>query len=96
MGVLYVLANAVSLLLTLLDVALLLRALFSWLPALDDSRLGDFLYMITEPLIVPVRAILNRFSGVRNSPIDISFLVTCLLLAILQSGFSEWTARIFR
>ena len=96
MGVLYVLANAVSLLLALLDVALLLRAIFSWLPALDDSRFGDFLYMITEPLIAPVRAILNRFSGVQNSPIDISFLVTCLLLAILQSAFSEWTARIFR
>ena len=95
MGVFYVLANAVTLLLWALDIALLLRAIFSWFPGLDDSAFGDFLYMITEPLIIPVRAILNRFSGVQNSPIDISFLVTCLLLAILQSAFSEWTARLF-
>lgn len=94
MSVLYVLANVVSLLLTLLNLAMLLRAVFSWFPELDDSAFGDFLYMITEPFIIPVRAILNRFSGVQNSPIDISFLVTCLLLLIVRTAFSEFATRL--
>lgn len=95
MGALYVLANVVLLLLTLLDLAMLLRAILSWIPELDGSKLGDFLYMITEPLIIPVRAVLERFSGVRNSPIDISFLVTCLLLLLVRELFSAFAARLF-
>lgn len=95
MGVLYVLANVMSLLLTLLNFAMILRAVFSWIPELDDSAVGDFLYMVTEPFIIPVRAILNRISGVQNSPIDISFLVTCLLLLVVRAAFSELATRLF-
>ena len=94
MSVLYVLASLVSLLLTLLNFALLLRAIFSWIPTLDQSPVGDFVYMVTEPFIVPVRAVLSRFSGLQNSPIDISFLVTCLLLFIVRAAFSELASRL--
>lgn len=83
---LYFVVRLTTLLLTFLDVALLLRALFSWFPNLDDTKLGDFIYMVTEPVLLPVRMLFSRFSLFQNSPIDLSFLVAVLLLSAVQTG----------
>ncbi len=40
--------------------------------------------MVTEAVISPVRKVLWRFDSVRRFPIDISFLVTYILLHLIQ------------
>ncbi|MBO5306046.1 MAG: YggT family protein [Clostridia bacterium] len=91
MYVLYMVARLVSLLLWILEIAMIVRAIASWIPALDGKRWLDVVYMITEPIIVPVRALFERFSFFRNSPIDFSFVIAFLLLGIVQSLVSQWT-----
>lgn len=63
---------------------MLIRAAISWLPLDEDSRFVEFIYVATEPVIAPVRALLSRFEGIENSPIDISFFITFMLLSVLQ------------
>lgn len=71
-------------LIRLLEFLLFARAILSWFPQAQGSKLGDFLYEITEPIIMPFRALLSRFEFVRTMPIDISFLCAFLVLEMIQ------------
>ena len=73
-----------SLFLTILQFLMMLRAILSWLPVDEDSRLVNFIYMVTEPVIVPVRMLLDKMEWTQSLPIDISFLVAFMLLSIIQ------------
>ena len=92
MYVIYVVARIVSLLLWVLEVAMLIRAITSWIPALDGKAWVDFVYMITDPLVTPVRALFEHFSFFRNSPIDFSFVISFLVLGMIQIVFSHLTS----
>ncbi|NLE12106.1 MAG: YggT family protein [Clostridiales bacterium] len=74
--------------LAVLQLLLFARAILSWIPDMRGSRVSEFLISVTEPLIMPVRAVLSKFEALRGLPIDISFLVTYLLLAALQAAVS--------
>ena len=69
----------VSGILSVFDLCLIVRAVCSWIPALQDSAIYNFMYVITEPVLFPIRNLLMRFEWVRNFPLDISFLVVLLL-----------------
>jgi uncharacterized protein YggT (Ycf19 family) len=70
------------LILSVLQIAMLIRAIMSWFPG-DSNKLEIFLYSITEPLILPVRKLFERFNWFQGLPIDVSFFVTYLLLSIV-------------
>ncbi len=72
-------------LLEVLQLAMLIRAVLSWLPIADDSKFESFIYGITEPIIYPVRAVLDRFESISALPVDIPFFVTYLLLMLLSA-----------
>lgn len=84
MVILDIFARTINLLLSAVSFAMLLRMLLSFFMMEEDSRLLNFLTMITEPFITPVRAILVRFNIGQDSPIDWSFSLTYLLIAIAQ------------
>ena len=79
---LQIVSNVVVLLLTVIQFAMLARAILSWFP-MEPNRFTDFLYGITEPFIYPVRALFERMGWFRNLPIDISFMVTYLLISLV-------------
>ena len=93
--VLYIVATTVSAVLLLLEIAMFLRAILSWIPSLDGTAFAHFLYAITEPLIAPVRALCDRFGWFRNSPIDFSFMIAYLLLVLVQGLVSGFTDTLF-
>ena len=68
--------------LTVLQLAMLLRAILSWFP-IEPNKFTDFLYGITEPVIYPFRALFNRLNWFQNFPIDISFTVAYLALFLI-------------
>lgn len=70
---------------TMLQIAMFVRAVMSWFPGGSDSVIGTVAYTVTEPLVIPVRKLLDRFESVKNFPIDMSFFVTFLLLSIIAS-----------
>ncbi len=61
-----------------------IRAIMSWIGPDSDGPMMRFLYVVTEPLIAPVRALLDRVPGLSAMPFDISFTVTYLILVIVQ------------
>ena len=50
----------------------------------EESKVMNFLYRVTEPLIIPARILLGRIEGINEIPIDIPFFVTVILLPIVQ------------
>ena len=81
----YVVAMVASLLISVIQTLMLIRAVLSWFPVNDASPFIRFIYGATEPFILPVRALLDRFSFFRSMPIDMSFLFTFLILSFLRS-----------
>ena len=65
-------------------VAMLLRAVMSWFISDDGSKFYNFVCLITEPVIIPVRSLFERLGWFQNLPLDISFYITYLLLSLLQ------------
>ncbi len=74
--------NIVIIFLTAVQFAMLGRAILSWFPG-GGGKLADFLYSVTEPFIYPVRMIIEKKNWFSGLPIDISFLVTYLLLTFV-------------
>ena len=81
---LVILRNTVRVFLAAIELAMFLRAILSWFFA-GDSRLGNFLYAVTEPVILPIRLLFEKLGWFRNLPIDISFFVTFLLISVLST-----------
>lgn len=71
--------------LSAIQTLMLIRAVASWFFPMDENPFLRFLVAATEPFIMPVRAVLQRFDAIASLPIDISFLITYVLLSILQS-----------
>ncbi|MBR6410999.1 MAG: YggT family protein [Clostridia bacterium] len=81
-----ILAKTVLYLLFALELAMLVRSVMSWFLADEENRFGHFLVVITEPVIVPVRLLFNKFNWFQDTPLDVPFLVTFVLLILLQSS----------
>ena len=61
------------------------RAILSWV-FLDDEGTGGvygMLCYITEPIVYPVRKFLNKIPAIEEMPLDISFLVTGMILSFI-------------
>ncbi len=74
-------------LVTLLQIAMLVRAVVSWFPGGEDSVIGFVAYTISEPVVLPVRKFLEKFESIRNFPIDMSFFITFFLVTMVASVF---------
>ncbi len=80
---LYVISTIVQIALSVIQLAMLLRAILSWFP-LEPNGFTDFLYGITEPFIYPFRALFNRLNWFQNIPIDVSFTAAYLALLLIS------------
>lgn len=65
-----------------LEIAMLLRAVLSWLPLDEENRLVGWLYCITEPIIAPVRALFDKMGWFSDLPLDMPFFFTYILLSV--------------
>ncbi len=82
---LYVVMATVVGLLGLLSLAMLVRALLSWMVLSEDSVLGRFLFVLTEPIILPIRALCARFGWFEGLPFDMPFIIASVLLMLVIS-----------
>ena len=82
--VMFLIVRLVQVLLLGLEIAMLLRAILSWFPVDEENRLVSLLYCITEPLILPVRALLEKLGWFQNFPMDMSFFFTYILLSLVS------------
>ena len=80
----YVVMRCAVLFVDVISIAMLVRAVLSWLFVDGQSKLGAFLYVVTEPIILPIRALCNRFGWFQGLPLDIPFFITAVLLMIVS------------
>ena len=81
-------ANTAEALLLTVELCMLVRAVLSWFPISEDNPILLFVHMVTEPIVAPIRKLLDRLGWFRNLPIDMSFLVAVLLLSLVSSLLS--------
>lgn len=78
--VIYVIVRIVQVLLYVVDIAMLVRAVLSLLMLSDDNPLAMLVFGITEPFILPIRALFDKFGWFEGLPIDMPFLITCMII----------------
>ncbi len=66
------------------ELAMLVRAILSWVMPDAGGAIVTFLYAVTEPFISVIRRLLDRLSLNVNSPIDLSFTITAVLIEIMR------------
>ncbi len=71
-------------LLWVLDLAMLLRAIFSWIDPEQSNRFSVFLYMVTEPIIMPIRKLCYKMNWFQGTPLDVPFLITIVIIMVVQ------------
>lgn len=76
--------SAKALLFTL-EVCMLIRAILSWLPIKEDNPFLLFITMVTEPIVMPVRALFAKLNWFQDIPIDASFFAAYLLLTVVSA-----------
>ena len=81
----YFLSTLAFWMISLIQTMMTIRAIMSWFFMPEESGILRFLIVATEPFIIPVRALLHRIDAIAAMPIDISFLITFILLSVLQS-----------
>ena len=84
-GGMYVLVQCVLIFIDVASIAMLGRAVLSWFTMGEQTKIGAFLYVVTEPLIMPIRGLCNRFGWFQGTPLDMPFLITSLLMMMVSS-----------
>ncbi len=87
--ILYIVRQLVSGLIGLMLLAMFLRAILSWFTdPMNEGKFSSFLYMITEPVIIPMRALCAKMHWFENTPMDMPFMLTYFLLSFIDLGLS--------
>ena len=77
------LSTFISILSQVLSMAILARVLLSWVPSLQQSRLGRFIYEITEPILGPIRRLIPPLGMLDLSPF-VAMVLIQVLAQLLQ------------
>ncbi|MBO7292931.1 MAG: YggT family protein [Clostridia bacterium] len=88
--VLQVLSNTVILMIGAIQLCMFITAILSFLspPTGDVGPIRGFLMTVSDYVTYPVRCLLDRFEWARRTPIDLSFLITYLLLSLISTILS--------
>lgn len=76
---------AIDYLLLFLEYAVLARVIVSWLPIPKDNQFIRLLYQVTEPVLAPVRGLIERSALGKNTMIDFSPLLVFLLIGLIRN-----------
>jgi len=81
----YLIYRALNIVITVIEIAIFARVIISWLPISRENRLIILLYQITEPILAPIRAIIQRSALGRNMMFDFSPIIAFLLIRLVRS-----------
>ena len=79
----YVLVTFTLIFIEVLTLAMTVRAILSWFYD-GDGVFVRFLYVFTEPAIMPLRKLFYRMNWFQGLPIDVSYGATYIVLMIVQ------------
>ncbi len=82
--VVYMICRTALVLISAIELAMLVRSVLSWFNPTGEGRMAGFLYVVTEPVILPIRKLCQRFHWFERTPLDMPFMLTWLVLLVLQ------------
>ena len=82
--VIYLFSSIIDVFLSVTLFLMLVRVVLSWIPVSDDNAIEEFVYATTEPFVIPVRLIFDKFDALNGLPIDLPFFVSYILITFLQ------------
>ena len=89
---LFVICRFVSILLDVLIWAMFFRVILGFFGADEEAGgLPFLLACLTEPVIAPVRALLSMFGIGEDSPVDVGFFATSILLMMISTFLPQVT-----
>lgn len=80
-----ILYTIISLLFGIVEIAILVRVFLSWLPIPREHRAIELLYQFTEPILAPIRNIIERSPFGRNMMFDFSPIIAFLLIGLIRN-----------
>ena len=83
----YYLANLINLLFGLINLAILIRVILSWVRPDPFNPLVRFIYQITEPILLPFRRLIPPTGGLDFSPLIAFFVLEFLRRFIMRMLF---------
>ena len=85
---LYVFVNFILLFIRVLSVALMIRAIIDWFFE-SDGKLYRFLYVFTEPALMPFRKLFAKLNWFQELSVDASFTFAYAALYFIYIMFSS-------
>ena len=81
------LANIIDKTFLVLTIAIIARALITWIPNLIDPRgaIAEFLFTITEPILAPIRSVMPRMGMFDFTP-----MIAIILLQVIRQVLIEF------
>jgi len=77
--------NAIDIVLAVIEYAILARVIISWLPIPKENRIIRLLYQITDPILVPIRRIIEKSAFSKNMMFDFSPVIAFILIGIIRN-----------
>lgn len=78
-----VMTNFLYMFLYAVEFAILVRVVLSWFVQEEDSVILAALYYLTEPFVIPVRALLFRIPAFSGMMFDFSYAITSLIIMVV-------------
>lgn len=76
--------GALDMLFRIIEFLIFARVLLSWIPIGRDSRLVALIYQLTEPILAPIREIIERSAFGKNMIMDFSPIIALFLLDFIR------------
>jgi len=77
--------RAIDYLLIFIQWAIFARVIISWIPIPRDNNIIRLLYQITEPILAPLRSIIQRSALGRSMMLDFSPVLAFLIISFLRN-----------
>jgi len=81
----YVITTALSIFLDIVLTCMFISAVLSWIIPDDEYPIVNLLNGFVELFVAPVRHVLERLGWFQGIPLDISFLITYILLSLISA-----------
>ncbi len=76
--------RAVDILLAVIEFVIFARVIVSWLPIPRDNQLIRLLYQLTEPILGPIRSLVQKSAIGGNTMLDFSPIIAWLIIRVIR------------
>jgi YggT family protein len=81
----YTVYRAIDIVIAVIEYSILARVIISWLPISRENAIIRLLYQITEPILAPIRAIIQKSAIGKNMMFDFSPIIAFLILGVVRN-----------